>query len=278
MDELEERKERVRQHLERANNLPTLPVVIASIIGMVDSPQTSSRQLGDEIAKDQVLAAKVLKLVNSGFYGFSRPISTITHAVTMLGFDAVKGLVLSCSALEDMEEALPGLWEHSLACARTCAFIAEHRGMDEFEELSVTGLLHDLGKVVLFQGFEREFRQVRSLLETHDLLFFEAEDEVLGAHHGLVGGWLLEKWTLPAKLVAPVSDHHDFRPHRSHAEWTAVVHLADVLCSAEALGSGGDRKIPQLQPLAVKLLDLGAEDLRRIMERMDAELDDIPRM
>ncbi len=278
MDDLDARKERLRQQLERAHNLPTLPVVIARVIGMVDSPQTSSRQLGDEIAKDQVLTAKVLKLVNSGFYGFSRPISTITHAVTMLGFDAVKGLVLGCTALEDMEEALPGLWEHSLACARTCAFIAEHRGMGEVEELSVSGLLHDLGKVVLFQGFEEEFHQVRALIETADLLFYEAENEVLGAHHGLVGGWLLEKWTLPAKLVAPVSDHHDFRPHRSHAEWTAVVHLADVLCRAEALGRGGDRKIPLLQPAAVKLLDLGLDDLRRIMERMDAELDDIPRM
>ncbi len=133
MDDLDARKERLRQQLERAHNLPTLPVVIARVIGMVDSPQTSSRQLGDEIAKDQVLTAKVLKLVNSGFYGFSRPISTITHAVTMLGFDAVKGLVLGCTALEDMEEALPGLWEHSLACARTCAFIAEHRGMGEVE-------------------------------------------------------------------------------------------------------------------------------------------------
>lgn len=277
MDELEEKKQRVRQHLERTNNLPTLPVVIARVIGMVDSPQTSSRQLGDEIARDQVLTAKVLKLVNSGFYGFSRPISTITHAVTMLGFDAVKGLVLSCSALEDMEAALPGLWEHSLACARTCGFIAEQLGMDEVEELSVTGLLHDLGKVVLFQGFEEEFHQVRALVEARDLLFCEAEEEVLGAHHGLVGGWLLERWTLPGKLVAPVSDHHDFRPQRSHAEWTAVVHLADVLCRAEALGSGGDRKIPQLQPSAVKLLDLGMEDIRKIMERMDAELDDIPR-
>ncbi|MBM3278943.1 MAG: HDOD domain-containing protein [Candidatus Handelsmanbacteria bacterium] len=278
MDELEERKQWVRQHLERAHSLPTLPVVIARVIGMVDRPQTSSRQLGDEIAKDQVLTAKVLKLVNSGFYGFSRPISTITHAVTMLGFDAVKGLVLGCSALEDMEEALPGLWEHSLACARTCAFIAEHRRMGEVEELSVSGLLHDLGKVVLYQGFAQQFYQVRSLVETGDLLFYEAENEVLGAHHGLVGGWLLEKWTLPAKLVAPVSDHHDFRPHRSHAEWTAVVHLADVLCRAEALGNGGDRKVPQLQPAALKLLDLGLEDIRRIMERLDAELDDIPRM
>jgi putative nucleotidyltransferase with HDIG domain len=278
VDELDEMKERVRQHLERANNLPTLPVVIARVVGMVDSPETSSRQLGDEIAKDQVLSARVLRLVNSGFYGFSRPISTISHAVTMLGFDAVKGLVLSCSALEEMGQALPGLWEHSLACARTCGFIAEQLGMGEVEELSVSGLLHDLGKVALFQGFEEEFFQVRALVEARDLLFCEAEVEVLGAHHGVVGGWLLEQWALPGKLVAPVSDHHDFGPHRAHAERTAVVHLADVLCRAEALGSGGDRKIPRLRPAAVKLLDLGMEDIRRVMERMDAELDDIPRM
>lgn len=161
---------------------------------------------------------------------------------------------------------------------RTCGFIAEQLGLDEVEELSVSGLLHDLGKVVLFQGFAEEFHQVRALVETRDLLFYQAEEQVFGAHHGLAGGWLLEKWTLPGKLVAPVSDHHDFRPHRSHAECTAVVHLADVLCRAEALGRGGDRKIPQLQPAAVKLLDLGMEEIRKIMERMDAELDDIPRM
>ena len=278
MDDLEEQKKRVRQHLERAHNLPTLPVVIARVIEMVDSPQTSARQLGEEIAKDQVLSAKVLRLVNSGFYGFSRPISTISHAVTMLGFDAVKGLVLGCTALEEMEDALPGLWDHSLACARTSGFIAEHLGMGEVEELSVSGLLHDLGKVLLFQGFTEEFQEVRALVAARDLLFYQAEQQVLGMHHGMVGGWLLEKWTLPAKLVAPVSDHHDFRPQRSHAQETAVVHLADILCRAEALGSGGDRKIPLLQPTALRLLDLGIQDIRKIMERMDGELNDIRRM
>ncbi len=278
MEAIEEKRAQLRARLERAGNLPTLPGVIARIVEMVDSPQTSSRQLGEEIGKDQVLSAEVLKLVNSGFYGFSRPISTISHAVTMLGFDAVKSLVLSSSALEIMNRALPGLWEHSLACARTCAFIAEHKGMDEVEELSVVGLLHDLGKVVLFQVFGADFQRVRALVRARNLLFCQAEERVLGAHHGLVGGWLLEKWTPPAELVAPISDHHDFCPQRPHAERTAMVHLADVLCRAEALGSGGDRKIPRLLPAALELLEMDIGDIGKIMERMDAELDGIRRM
>ena len=90
-----QRKAAVRRRIEESVDLPTLPGGVARIMEMVDSPETTGRQLGQEIAKDQVLSAKVLKLVNSGFYGFSQPISTIPHAVTMLGFDAVRSLVLS---------------------------------------------------------------------------------------------------------------------------------------------------------------------------------------
>jgi len=270
-------KEQIRQTVEKAGNLPTLPDIVRRIAEMVDSPETTGRQLGEEIAKDQVISAKVLKLVNSGFYGFSQPISTIPHAVTMLGFNAVKSLVLSSSVLDLMEEVLPGLWEHSLACARTCALIAAYLEMPDPEELSTVGLLHDLGKVVVYQTMERAFQRVRLSVEKKDMLVYQAEEEVLGVNHGEIGGWLLEKWTLPASLTEPIADHHDFRPRRDHAERTAVVHLADVLCRAEAFGSGGDRKIPRLEPAALKVLDMTIDDVREVMERMNEELSDIPR-
>lgn len=272
------RKEKVRLIVEKASNLPTLPDVVMRIAEMVDSPQTTGRQLGAEIAKDQVISAKVLKLVNSGFYGFSQTISTIPHAVTMLGFNAVKSLVLSCSVLDSMNEAFPGLWEHSMACARTCTLIADHLGMSDAEELSTIGLLHDLGKVVVYQILEGAFTRVRLRVEKKHMLVYQAEEEVLGVNHGEVGGWLLEKWALPAKLTAPIVDHHDFRPRRDHAERTALVHLADILCRAEAFGNGGDRKIPRLDPSALVLLDMTIDDVREVMGRMNEELSDIPRM
>ena len=274
----EDRKGAIRARIEQSGNLPTLPTVIVRVMEIVDNPQTTGRQLGDEIAKDQVLSAKVLKLVNSGFYGFSQPISTVSHAVTMLGFDAVKSLVVSASVLEIMDQALPGLWQHSLACARTCVFIAELVDETSPEEISVIGLLHDLGKVVLCQTLDTEFSMVKRRVDKLDMLFCDAEQQVMGCHHGDIAGWLLEKWPLPAKLVAPIVDHHDFRPQRDHAQRTATLHLADVLCRAEAFGNGGDSKIPRLMPSALETLGMEVADVRSVMERMHTELKDLTRM
>ena len=275
---LDRQRDKIRTRIEQSKNLPTLPGVVARIVEMVDSPETTGRQLGAEIAKDQVLSAKVLKLVNSGFYGFSQPIATIPHAVTMLGFDTVKSLVLSSSVLEMMDRALPGLWPHSLACARTSKFIAEHLDLPDSDELSVIGLLHDLGKVILFQTLEKDFLRIRRKIDSEDILFYRAEEELLGCHHGDIAGWLLEKWSLPAKLLEPIIDHHDFRPRRDHAERTAIVHLADVLSRAEALGSGGDRRIPRLAPAALEILGMDIPQVGKIMGRMNEELSEISRM
>ena len=271
-------KDQLRLQVEKVSNLPTLPGIVTRIAEMVDSPETTGRQLGREIAKDQVISAKVLKLVNSGFYGFSEPISTIQHAVTLLGFNTVKSLVLSSTVLDLMKDSLPGLWEHSLACARTCSIIAGHIELDEQEEISTAGLLHDLGKVILRQTMEREFRRIANYIDRADMLFYQAEEKVLGVNHGEMGGWLLEKWALPPKLVEPIVDHHDFRPNRDYAENTAILHLADILCRAQAFGSGGDRKIPRLAPSALETLKLTIDDVCEIMGRLHEELRDIPRM
>ena len=274
----EQKKEKIRQIVERASNLPTLPNIVKRIAEMVDSPETTGRQLGAEISRDQVISAKVLKLVNSGFYGFTQSISSIPHAVTMIGFNAVKSLVLSSSVIDSMDEAFPGLWDHSLACARTCMLIAEQLGMPDTEELSTIGLLHDLGKVVIYQTMEGQFRRVRLRVEKKEMLVYQAEEEVLGVNHAEIGGWLLQRWALPASLTAPIADHHDFHPWRRYAERTGLLHLADVLCRAEGFGNGGDRKIPRLAPEALELLDMSIDDVREIMDRMDEGMKDIPRM
>jgi len=109
------------------------------------------------------------------------------------------------------------------------------------------------------------------------MLFYLAELEVLGCHHGDIGGWLLEKWAIPAKAIDPIVDHHDFRPQRDHAERTAVVHIADILTRAEGFGSGGDQKIPRLEAQALDTLGMGLEDVEKIMDRMNDELSELLR-
>lgn len=273
----EERKARVRARIEQSGTLPTLPGVVARIIEMVDDEHTTARQLGSEIARDQVISAKVLKLVNSGFYGFTQPISTIPHAVAMLGFDTVKSLVLTSGVLEMMDNALPGLWDHSLACARACTFIAEEADLEAPEEVSVIGLLHDLGKVILSQTLADDFARIRQRAERGDILLVRSELDVLGCHHGDIGAWLLSRWALPAKLTEPIADHHDFRPTRDHAQRTAAVHLADVLVRAEGFGSGGDRRIPQLAKGTLETLNLDLDTVERVMNRLHTDLTDLSR-
>ena len=179
--ENDERRERVRRIVERAGTLSTLPEAALRIAEMVDAPGTTVPQLVAEISRDHVFTAKVLKLVNSGFYGFSQPIGTVRHAVTMLGFNAVKSLLLSVTVLDRMNQAFAGLWEHSMACGRTCGIIADHLEIPNPEEISTSGLLHDLGKVVVYQTLKDAFVRVRLRVEKKGMLVYEAERDVLPA-------------------------------------------------------------------------------------------------
>ncbi len=267
----------MRRKVERITSLPTLPGIVTRITIMMDNPDATAAEVGGEIAKDQVLSAKVLKLVNSGFYGFSQPVSTIPHAMVLLGFDVVKTLVLSTSVLDMMAKSMMGLWQHSLACARTCAIIARHADLEDPEEISVTGLLHDLGKVVMSEKLKDVFDAILEKVEAENVLFYQAEEAMIELTHANVGGWLLEKWMLPSQLVVPVMYHHNFHASRRHADRTAVVHLADILVRAEGFGSGGDRRVPELSSEALTVLKLNRASLQEIMDEMVEQMRDVMR-
>jgi putative nucleotidyltransferase with HDIG domain len=267
----------LRRLVEKIQSLPTLPGIVTRITHMLDNPETTANAVGREIESDQVLSAKVLKLVNSGFYGFSQPIATIPHAMVLLGFNVVKTLVLSTSVLDMMSQSMAGLWQHSLACARTCGIVARHLDMDDPEEISVAGLLHDLGKVVMEAHLKEEFEKVLSQVRDRNALFYEAEQEVMGVTHANIGAWLLQKWKLPGQIVDPIMHHHDFHPVRAHADRTAVIHLSDILVRAEGYGSGGDNRIPVVSEEALTKLDLTADDIRDIMDTMQGEMRDVIR-
>jgi putative nucleotidyltransferase with HDIG domain len=264
----------LRSKVERTANLATVPQFVSKIRGMLEEPGASAAGVGEEIEKDQVLTAKVLKLVNSGFYGFKSQITTITQSMVLLGFDVVKTLVLTASVLdilEAMNKRLVGLWEHSLGTARAADAIASRLSMSHQEELAVGALLHDLGKVVVAQKLPIEHARIRRLVAERGCLQITAEREVLGVTHLEVSGRHLAKWQLPERLVAPIAGHNAFDPTAEFADRTAVIHVADIVCRALGLGYPGDSRIPALDPRAVELLRLTRDDLAAVVDQVRRE-------
>jgi putative nucleotidyltransferase with HDIG domain len=267
----------LRARVEGISKILTIPTIVTRITAMMASGTVSAPEIAEEISKDQILTAKVLKLVNSGFYGFRQPITTITHAMVLLGLDVVKTIVLTASVLDivdAMNQYMEGLWEHSLGTARAAKIFAERLAMPNPEEVALSGLLHDIGKVIIAQTFPAEQARIREVVGAKDCLQIEAEQEVLGVTHPEIGFWLLKKWSLPAKMLYPIAYHSNFHPRRDFADRTAIVHVADIVCRAKGIGYPGDSRIPAINHEAWAMLNMSAHTLEDVCLQIDEELRD----
>jgi len=263
----------VRRKIENIKGLPTLPGVVQKISNMVENSTTSAEDIGRIISSDQVLSAKVLKLINSAFYGFPGRISSVTHGLVLLGFNVVKGLVLSASVFDMMEGKMVGLWEHSLGTAITSGIIAKRMNQKDPEEVSVAGLLHDIGKVVIKVSMPDEYEKISKLVEEKEMPMLEAENKVLDFNHANVANWLCEKWNLPDNLKDPITYHHSPHLAKKVPKQTAMIHLADILVKGIGHGQGGDRWVPPLNKEAWQTLNLSKNDIEEIIREMDTDLE-----
>jgi putative nucleotidyltransferase with HDIG domain len=266
----------------RIEDLPTLPRTVLKISELVNDPTSSAKDLSRIITDDQVLTARLLKLVNSSFYGFPQRISTVTGAIVLLGFDAIRNLLLTTSVFDvfsdDKQKGSMGqerFWDHSLGCAVGAKVIGNHMRYDRLEELFVAGLLHDIGKIVEMMFFPKEFAKVARLVARENMLILAAEEAVLGYSHAEVGKLLGQRWNLPPKLIDVIANHHQPGFAGRFMIEAAIIHLADILCRALNIGSGGDRKIPPLDSFAWEMLKIKTNTIEPIMEEIKREYNDI---
>jgi len=252
------KQERLLRIIEdELQDLPPLPAVVVRVMQTINDPTTSAADLNRLISSDQAIASKVLRLVNSSYYGFPRRISTITHAVVILGFNTVRNLTTSLGVFSAFD---PGgaqtaldrnqFWAHSIGVAVAAGVIAKRKAIPTklAEEVFVGGLLHDVGKLFLDQYFPDQYAIALKLARAAKISIWDAEKTALGVGHALVGKRIAEKWNLPPSLTTMITLHHQPAFAKEFFEITAVVHAADRIAHKLALGYGGDDLVPPLAP------------------------------
>jgi len=232
--------ESVKTLVSRLRSIPSLPALYDELTAELSGDDISLTRIAAIISRDVGMAAKILQLANSAFIGVRGQVSNVVQAISLIGTETVRTLVLSVHVFSHFDRSsdatvwLPPLWEHSVAVAALAQRIAncEHATKAIAEESFTAGLLHDVGKVVLLAEMGRNYRQ---LLENKDVspnAIADLERELLGCTHAQVGAYLMSIWGLPPPLVHAVAFHHQ----PSEAGETvfsslSAVHVADVFAS-----------------------------------------------
>ena len=270
-----------RSFVEETRGLPALSGVIANVLNAV-MDETSARDLAAIIEKDSSVTARILKVINSAYYGLSGHVSTVSHAVPLLGVQVVKNIVLTFSVLDVFEETAAGgaefrkLWEHSFATAVASRLIAGKLEYPDVEEALVAGLLHDIGTLVLAKHEPEDWRAIVREAEEKNECVADVEQRTLGVTHAELGALLAEKWQLPEILVIPVRYHHHDAPPdevKGQARLLAeIVHVADLMCRVFALPVSHEQ-ILTFRAEARARLRLDDDTLIAILKEVTAEME-----
>lgn len=275
-------------------SLKTFPAVITRILSIIADPESSAKDLTTVISMDPALTARVLTVVNSPYYGFSSRIASLNHAVVILGYDNVKNIALGVSVFHLFKRADRGhlvrIWKHAICCAIFSRILAKRIRLPAYEEAFVAGLLHDVGKIVLCDFNPKAFNMAyytylheKQKLNRH----FEAEEKMLGIHHGHIGGFVTREWKLPKRLSEAIFRHHDLLVGSMNLDHTTIA-LVKVLQLANQISwlmgfpsvdfTGGyshEETVSMLDPSLYETLSLTQEEMGVIVRELEEGLGEV---
>ncbi len=231
----------LKEIVSQIDSLPTLPAIYVELVEELKSEDASIEKIGDMISKDIGLTAKILKMVNSSFFGLRQQITSPAKAVSMLGLDLIKAIVLTKGAFDKFKNlkfhgfSLEQMWQHAMLTGAFSKNIAREGGLDRkgSDTAFMAGLLHDIGKLLIAAYLPDSYRLINKLIEQKPLSMAQAETVVLGTTHAGVGAYLLGLWGLPDAILEAAAFHHD--PMLSSGNGltsTAIVHVANALAES----------------------------------------------
>lgn len=255
-------------------------MVFTQIVKVVDDPDTSAYEVATIIAEDPAMSAKILRITNSAFYGLSGTVNSVKQAVVIIGLNGVKSLVVSTSVIDMFKGDRIGrefqdiFWRHSLVTAfgsRMLMRILKPGDFGTSELAFSTGLLHDIGKMVLYLQNPEACHRIQEQCASQPAQELEAEQGVFGCTHAHVGEKITERWNLPAELSKAIACHHDPLVYEDPTHLTDVVHVADAL-SYHALSDGSiEVSAPAISPEVFARSGLKLEAAGEYLEMLKSE-------
>ncbi|MDR1375177.1 MAG: HDOD domain-containing protein [Treponema sp.] len=244
---------------EYIKSMPSLPTTVAKVLEVCNNPQTSPADLNHVISLDPVLVGRVLKLINSAYYGLGQQVTNLVRAIIMLGINTVKNLALSTAVLGNLSSKkdlqglnMEGFWRHSLCVGVSAKILAKIRGVDvkQTEEYFTAGLLHDIGKIPLNAVLSRDYMLTVSSADRERISLYKAEDASLKTNHCTVGGMVVKAWRLEGAVGDTIINHHSYAAYEgSHRDVLFSVAVANRFASVLEIGFSGDRYPEKADPL-----------------------------
>lgn len=274
-----ESKALVEKAIADVGEIATLPEVTVKIIEIVENPKSTARDLHDVIKNDPALSARILKVVNSAFYGLPGQISSIDRAIVLLGLSAVKNIAIAASMthLFTGGQAIEGfsgadVWKHSIGVAVGSRLLSAAQGRPQVEESFLAGLICDLGLLVERQLYSNELAEVVASMNTGSS-FCELETNIIGADHQAFGMALAKKWRFPQTLCTAIGYHHNPMALADvNRELPAIINVADLLACRAEIGFCQHPTNADISDELFGLIKLDAAKVDEITEQMPEQV------
>lgn len=267
--------------IDEVVTLPSLPGTVAQITSLVNDPNSNLNDIGKAISSDPSISLKSLRLVNSAYYGLPNKITSVEHAVSMLGMKVIKNVVFTASVFDALKVNEEALLKHNVTCGLTMRLLVESGKVDcnHFEhadEAFIYGLLHDVGKIIFAQHMPSEMQKVADICASSPFTWAQAEREVLGADHAEMGSKLAQKWQLSDELIAGIAGHHDLNlcENEEYKHTAALIGVADYLCYEAGFPSHPSSRA-ELNEDFLTMTGLTEEDIAHFVERLTESGDEI---
>jgi HD-like signal output (HDOD) protein len=236
--------EKARQLVKGIHELPTIPEIATKVLDLFDKPDVELEELAETILVDQVMASRVIKIVNSPFFKPLHEIKSLKRALIYLGFRQIRHIALTCSIIDAFEGKngvfdIKTFWEHSFGVGVVAKIIAQRIRYPEIEKSYIVGIVHDIGEVFLSYYLKDGFQKVVDEIKGTSGNFVETELKLLGTTHCELGYCLARNWNFPAEYCDVIANHHSPSSASRDPALAAIVNLADLFCSVRHLDYGG---------------------------------------